>query len=85
MKIDKSFVRDMALDADLAVHRALDDRPRPQPRPEVVAEGVEDEVTIEMLGDLGCDVVQGYYFARPTTSDEVEQLLLDGHFSYTAK
>jgi len=47
----------------------------------VIAEGVEDEVTIEMLGDLGCDVVQGYYFARPTNADEVEQLLLDGHFA----
>ena len=51
---------------------------------QVIAEGVEDEVTLEMLADLGCDVVQGYYFARPTTSDEVEQMLLDGHFAVSS-
>jgi EAL domain-containing protein (putative c-di-GMP-specific phosphodiesterase class I) len=85
VKIDKSFVRDMALDSDLAsIVRSTIDLARNLDLM-VIAEGVEDEVTIEMLGDLGCDVVQGYHFARPTTSDEVEQLLLDGHFSYTAK
>ena len=85
VKIDKSFVRDMAIDSDLAsIVRSTIDLARNLDLM-VIAEGVEDEVTIEMLGDLGCDVVQGYYFARPTTSDEVEQLLLDGHFSYTAK
>ena len=50
----------------------------------VIAEGVEDEVTIEMLAELGCDVVQGYYFARPTGADEVEQLLLGGHFAVSS-
>jgi diguanylate cyclase (GGDEF)-like protein len=85
VKIDKSFVRDMAIDTDLAsIVRSTIDLARNLDLM-VIAEGVEDEVTIEMLGDLGCDVVQGYYFARPTGSDEVEQLLLGGHFSYTAK
>jgi diguanylate cyclase (GGDEF)-like protein len=85
VKIDKSFVRDMAIDIDLgSIVRSTIDLARNLDLM-VIAEGVEDEVTIEMLGDLGCDVVQGYYFARPTNADEVEQLLLDGHFSYTAK
>jgi len=85
VKIDKSFVRDMALDSDLtSIVRSTIDLARNLDLM-VITEGVKNEVTIEMLGDLGCDVVQGYYFARPTTSDEVEQLLLDGHFSYTAK
>jgi diguanylate cyclase (GGDEF)-like protein len=83
VKIDKSFVRDMAIDNDLAsIVRSTIDLARNLDLM-VIAEGVEDEVTIEMLGDLGCDVVQGYYFARPTGSDEVEQLLLDGHFAAT--
>ncbi len=85
VKIDKSFVRDMAIDGDLAsIVRSTIDLARNLDLM-VIAEGVEDEVTIEMLGDLGCDVVQGYYFARPTSSPEVEQLLLGGHFSYTGK
>jgi len=32
---------------------------------EVVAEGVEDEATLELLRDLGCDIAQGYWFAKP--------------------
>jgi diguanylate cyclase len=31
----------------------------------LVAEGVEDQATLEMLRDLGCDVVQGYHLCRP--------------------
>jgi EAL domain-containing protein (putative c-di-GMP-specific phosphodiesterase class I) len=30
----------------------------------VVAEGVEDEATLAALAALGCDVAQGFYFAR---------------------
>jgi len=85
VKIDKSFVRDMAIDSDLAsIVRSTIDLARNLDLM-VIAEGVEDEVTIELLADLGCDVVQGYYFARPTGADEVERLLLDGHFAYTVK
>jgi EAL domain-containing protein (putative c-di-GMP-specific phosphodiesterase class I) len=31
----------------------------------VVAEGVEDRNTLEVLKELGCDIVQGYVFAKP--------------------
>jgi len=31
----------------------------------VVAEGVEDRITWEALGALGCDIAQGYYLSRP--------------------
>lgn len=31
----------------------------------VVAEGVEDQETLEMLFDFGCDAIQGYHIARP--------------------
>ena len=35
----------------------------------VVAEGVEDEATLEMLQRLGCDVTQGFLHARPMPPD----------------
>ena len=38
---------------------------------EVVAEGVEDRETYELLGALGCDVAQGYHIARPMPLAEV--------------
>jgi EAL domain-containing protein (putative c-di-GMP-specific phosphodiesterase class I) len=31
----------------------------------VVAEGMEDGATWDLLADLGCDVAQGYFVARP--------------------
>jgi EAL domain-containing protein (putative c-di-GMP-specific phosphodiesterase class I) len=34
-----------------------------------VAEGVEDEATLERLAELGCDQAQGYYFSRPVGLD----------------
>jgi len=37
----------------------------------VVAEGVEDAATLSLLSDLGCDLVQGYYIARPGPADEL--------------
>lgn len=34
----------------------------------VLAEGVEDRKTVEILRSLGCDEVQGYFYARPMVS-----------------
>jgi EAL domain-containing protein (putative c-di-GMP-specific phosphodiesterase class I) len=41
----------------------------------VVAEGVEDEATLEQIRELGCDKVQGYYFSRPLPPADLEQWL----------
>jgi diguanylate cyclase (GGDEF)-like protein len=65
IKVDRSFVRDMAVDhsnyvlvestVDLGHNLGLT----------VVAEGVEDGPTVTALDGLGCDIAQGYHFARP--------------------
>ncbi len=41
----------------------------------VVAEGVETKEQLERLRELGCDYVQGYYFARPMPCGEFEKLV----------
>ncbi|WP_354691986.1 GGDEF and EAL domain-containing protein [Phytobacter sp. RSE-02] len=41
----------------------------------VLAEGVEDEDTLEMLRQYGCDQVQGYYYSRPLTGPDIQQWL----------
>lgn len=35
-----------------------------------VAEGVEDKAHIDFLRELGCDTVQGYYYAKPMPEAE---------------
>ncbi len=42
---------------------------------EVVAEGVEDRETLELLGALGCDLAQGYHLARPMPASDVSSWL----------
>ena len=37
----------------------------------MVAEGVEDLATLELLGQLGCDLAQGYFISRPMPADEL--------------
>lgn len=41
----------------------------------VVAEGVEDHTTLELLRDLGCHLVQGYVVSRPTSAEQLNALI----------
>ena len=71
IKIDRQFVMSMARDhrqeaivrATIALGHDLGF--------EVVAEGVEDRETWDLLGALGCDVAQGYHIARPMQPADV--------------
>ena len=38
----------------------------------VVAEGVEDVASLEILKDWGCDIVQGYYISHPLSRSDLE-------------
>jgi predicted signal transduction protein with EAL and GGDEF domain len=43
---------------------------------QLVAEGVEDQETLELLASLSCDLAQGYHLARPIPADELASMLL---------
>jgi diguanylate cyclase (GGDEF)-like protein len=71
LKIDKSFIVGMAHNSDDAVIvRSTIDLAHNLGL-SVVAEGVEDEATLERLRALGCDRVQGYLLARPLAVADV--------------
>jgi len=42
-----------------------------------IAEGVEDEVQFDLLRDIGCDNIQGYYMGKPMVSEKIEKLLAE--------
>jgi len=69
IKIDQSFVRDIANDHQgAAIVRATIALAHELGVP-VVAEGVEDETQLTFLTLHRCDIAQGYYFSRPLSSD----------------
>ena len=75
IKIDRSFVADLASSADggalveavIAMGRGL--------RLKVMAEGVESREQLDFLTRRGCDEAQGFFFARPLPAGELEAIL----------
>jgi len=75
VKIDHSFVQGMATDAgDLAIVRAVMDLAGHFGLV-VVAEGVENERTVNLLEELGCGVGQGFLFSRALPFERFEAWL----------
>jgi EAL domain-containing protein (putative c-di-GMP-specific phosphodiesterase class I)/CheY-like chemotaxis protein len=72
MKIDKSFVIDMATNKDCAVivYSIIDLAHNLGLK--VIAEGVEDARTWRMLLDKGCDFAQGFFMGKPMPPHEFE-------------
>ncbi len=71
IKIDQSFVADIATDSDDAeIIRTIIGMGRILGR-EVVAEGVETREQFELLRDYQCNQIQGYYLSRPLPGPEL--------------
>jgi EAL domain-containing protein (putative c-di-GMP-specific phosphodiesterase class I) len=65
-------MRDVATDeSDLAIVRATVSMAHSLGL-QVIAEGVEDQPSLEVLAQLGCDQAQGYYFSRPKPATELD-------------
>jgi diguanylate cyclase (GGDEF)-like protein/PAS domain S-box-containing protein len=75
LKVDRSFVSGLGLDADSrAVVAAIVELAHALGL-EVVAEGVEEQVQLQALVDLGCDRAQGFLFAHPAPPEALAELL----------
>jgi len=76
LKIDRSFVRELSVASDdaaivgstITLARLLG--------LSVIAEGIEDRATADLLESMGCEEGQGYYFGRPMPAAEFEQRFL---------
>jgi EAL domain-containing protein (putative c-di-GMP-specific phosphodiesterase class I) len=72
IKIDQSFVRDMAFGKDSAmIVRSTIDLVRDLGR-KTVAEGVETQAHWDQLAAFGCDFAQGYFIARPMPAEDFQ-------------
>ena len=75
LKIDRSFVTDLAENADAQAVLDAVVRLAHALRMEVVAEGVETAAQHAVLVRLGCDLLQGYAIARPMPAADVPRWL----------
>ena len=77
LKIDKSFIDRISADRQnlqmvkniISIGNNLGCR--------VVAEGVETEDQLVQLVEMGCDLIQGYYYSRPLNIGELKEYLTD--------
>lgn len=77
LKIDRSFISKMAVDAEARVIVRACLLLAEQFHMRVVAEGVEDRETWDLLAELGCDSAQGYFIAKPMPAAELPQWFED--------
>ena len=75
LKIDKSFVRDIAVNPDDATIVGTIVQMGRNLNMDVVAEGVETEDQLNFLQRLDCAYVQGLLFGDPMSSDNYQELL----------
>lgn len=75
LKIDRSFVSDLDVDADdRAIASTIVSMGR-NLRLTVLAEGVETEQQLDLLRKMGCDMAQGFYFSRAVSAEQMARLL----------
>ncbi|MCR5650207.1 MAG: EAL domain-containing protein [Lachnospiraceae bacterium] len=76
LKMDMKFVRNMLKDEkSLKLCELVMDISRFLEVP-VVAEGVEEKAQLDRLKDMGCEIIQGFYFSKPLPAEEFEELII---------
>ena len=75
LKIDKSFIDTVLSDSATRIITESIINMVKALGFESIAEGVEQEQQYEYLHAIGCDVIQGFFFGKPQSSEQIEELL----------
>jgi polar amino acid transport system substrate-binding protein len=75
IKIDRCFVQDITIDSEKAAIVSAVSNLSHGLNFNVVAEGVETEAELDVIRQLRCDEVQGYYYCRPMAAQDISEWL----------
>ena len=76
LKIDQTFVRGLRLDSEDAAIVSATINLGKRLGLSIIAEGIEDPDTADLLVTMGCEIGQGYHFGRPLPAAEFEKKFL---------
>jgi EAL domain-containing protein (putative c-di-GMP-specific phosphodiesterase class I) len=75
LKIDRGFIQDICTDEnDQKIVQTLISMAHSM-KLKVVAEGVENQAQLDLLGEYAVDEIQGYLLGKPVDAEELEQML----------
>ena len=75
IKIDRSFIQEVASnDSDLTIVKTMVELSHGLGK-RVLAEGVETQQQLQLLRNIGCDAVQGYFISKPICEEEFTKYL----------
>lgn len=75
IKIDRSFIQEVASnDSDLTIVKTMVELSHGLGK-RVLAEGVETQQQLQLLRNIGCDAVQGYFISKPICAEEFTKYL----------
>ena len=70
-RLDKSIVRSANSSGGRAILGGIIDMMKDIPL-EVIAQGADDKETADMLCEMGCDLIQGHFYADPADKEELD-------------
>lgn len=79
LKIDRTFVRDVLTDSDDAAIVSSTIGLSKQLGLAVIAEGIENRATADLLARMGCEEGQGYFFGKPMPAAALEEQFLSAN------
>lgn len=85
LKVDRSFIQYIDRNADrVEIVRTIVVLAHTL-KMDVIAEGIESAEQLAAVQSLGCEYGQGYYFDRPLTSEQIDNLVRDQAFKFCSE
>lgn len=75
LKVDRAFIKDIMNQTQVRHIFEFITQLAHELGLKIVAEGVETKEQLEFIEKTGCDIIQGYYYSRPVSSDVIEAVI----------